>query len=147
MKVSYKPEDSADGDPREWSFNPARVRSAVCIVIEKQWGKGDYDDWRDAVLKGDTAARRVLLWHLLKQDNPALRFGDTPDFFYDELLVEADVVELRALRAQVETTVLTTGRTEADREAVLAEIDAEIAQKTAETGEDADPKATSNESS
>lgn len=143
MKVNYKPEDPADGDPREWSFNPARVRSAVCIVIEKQWGKGDYDDWRDAVLKGDTAARRVLLWHLLKQENATLRFDDTPDFYYDELVVEADVVELRALREQVASTVLTPGRTEADRDEVLRMIDAELAEKT----EDADPKATSNESS
>lgn len=143
MKVNYKPEDSADGDPREWSFNPARVRSAVCIVIEKQWGKGDYDDWRDAVLKGDTAARRVLLWHLLKQENPTLRFDDTPDFYYDELVVEADVVELRALRAQVASTVLSPGRTEADRDEVLRMIDAELAEK----GESDDPKATSNESS
>lgn len=145
MKVSYKPENPVDGDPREWSFNPARVRSQVCIVIEKQWGKGDYDDWRDAVLKGDTHARRVLLWHLLKQENATLRFDDTPDFYYDELVVEADVVELRALRAQVEATVLNPGRTEADREELLRAIDAEIAEKS--ESDDPDPKATSNESS
>lgn len=142
MKVTYKPENPADGEHREWQFNSARVRSQVCIVIEKTWGKGDYDEWRDAVLKGDTHARRVLLWHLLKQENATLRFDDTPDFYYDELSVEFDAIELRAYREQVESMVLKPGVSEADREAFLRAIDDELAER----GDEA-PKATPSESS
>jgi hypothetical protein len=139
MIVKYTPEDPADGDAREWTFNSKRVRASACVIIEKQWGGGDFDEWRDAVLKGETHARRVLLWHLLKLENPTFRFGDTPDFMYDELTVDADAAELREMRAQVSTLQLGPGKTEDDRARLLAAIDAEIAEKSGAEVED--PKA------
>lgn len=130
MRVTYTPEDPTEGEPRTWSFNSRRVRASVCIAIEKQWGGGDYDDWRTAVLAGDTHARRVLLHHLLRtaDGHTGLRFADTPDFFYDEFVVEADAVELKELRESVATMRLNPGKTEEDRAAALALLDEELAK-------------------
>lgn len=134
MIVTYTPHDPAAGDARTWSFNPRReIPASVCVVIEKMSGM-KFADWIDACLDDDIIAGRVLLWHLLKREHPSLRFDDTPDFFPDELVVEADSVELEEFRKTVATAPLRPGVTEDERQEVLERIEKELAEKAVAAG-------------
>ena len=134
MIVKYTPHDEGRGEARTWTFNPRReIPASVCIVIEKQSGM-KFGDWIDACMNDDITAGRVLLWHLLKRENPPLRFDDTPDFFPDELVVEADAAELEMLREKVASAPLRRGVDETERQRVLEAIEAELAEKSADPG-------------
>lgn len=134
MIVKYTPFDIGRGEPREWLFKPRReIPASICVVIEKQSGM-KFDDWIQACMADDVNAGRVLLWHLLKRENPPLRFDDTPDFFPDELVVEADADELEDMREKVASATLRPGVDEEERQRVLDRIEAELAEKTAGPG-------------
>lgn len=131
MIVKYTPHDQGRGEAREWTINPRReIPASICLVIQKMAGM-KFDDWIDACMADDIEAGRVLLWHLLKRDNPPLRFDDTPDFFPDELVVEADVEELEELRKTVVSKPLKPGFDESHRDQVLSAIDQELREKVA----------------
>lgn len=133
MLITYTPTDPADGEARTWAFNPRRIKATVCVAIEKVAGR-PYADWAEAALHGDVAAVRVLLWYVMKQEHPVLRFEDTPDFYIDEVVVESDVDELREMRDNAVSMPLKPGVTEAERAELLATIDREIESKTAAHG-------------
>lgn len=93
MRVTYKPEDG--NEPQSWDFNPNRVRSSEQVIVEKQFG-GTWLEFKTGVMSGSAAARRVLLWHLIRREHPAHSFRDTPDFYDDELLIEQTLAEITA---------------------------------------------------
>jgi len=118
MLVTYTPED---GDRQTWEFNPGRVRQSETEIIEKRYGK-TYEAFKEGVTSGDSRARRVLLWHLLRRDHHTLRFEDTPDFFMDELVVEYSRDEMLDLRDRIVKANLP----EDERTDILAALDLEL---------------------
>ncbi|GAA2681694.1 hypothetical protein [Actinoplanes palleronii] len=121
MLVTYKPED---GEPKTWEWIPGRVRISECAIAEKVFGKS-WEVLVAEVQQGSAQARRVLLWHLQRREHPLLRFEDAPDFYADELLIEYDASELRAMRDGVAKS--SGGMSVAEREMALAALDTEIA--------------------
>jgi hypothetical protein len=92
---------SADGkDPQKWTWDPGSVLAAEAMAIEKR-ADCNWDEFRDRVLHGSTAARQVLLWHLLKHDHPNLKLADVT-FRTGEVEVQMDGKELTKLRADIE---------------------------------------------
>lgn len=82
-----------------------------------------WDEFQKAILGGSIAARRVLLWHLLKREHPPLRLDDV-SFRTGEVEVEFEKCELVDLRAQL----IRRDRmvSEEDRDRALRAIDAQI---------------------
>jgi hypothetical protein len=117
--VVYTPEN---GDPNAWEFNPRRVRSSQAILIENRYGK-QWDVFVADLMRGSMSARRVLLWHLIRQTHATLRFEDTPDFFPEELVVEFSRAELVSMREAVDEN---SGISDEDKAIMLSAIDTEI---------------------
>ncbi len=84
MYLVYQPEGS--DEPTRWPYNPRKLMSAEREAIEKHTGR-DFADFTQAVIKGNSACRRALLWVMLKRDHPTTKFGDV-DFAWDELRLE-----------------------------------------------------------
>lgn len=123
MIVTYKPEDDAE---QRWEFDPKRVRASKAEMIEKRFGES-WDMFLANIQQGSMRARRVLLWHLLTLEHPALRWEDTPDFFAAELLVEYSVAELTDLRNAAMTKMAASEL----REQLLTALDSEITEAMA----------------
>lgn len=127
MFVSYQPEGSTEA--RRWEFRPGRIRESRAEMLERRYAKliGEksvpFEQFRMAILQDQASARRVLLWHLLNLDHPTLRIEDV-DPLRDELTVEASRSELEELRI---TLAGAPGMDEAQRDTMLAMIDAQIA--------------------
>ena len=120
MLVTYKPEDGSE--PTVWTWSPGRVLVSEAAIAEKVYGKS-WELFAAEVQQGSAAARRVLLWHLQRRAHPMLRFEDAPDFYADQLVIEYDATELRAMR----DGLATSGLPEVDRQIALDAIEREIA--------------------
>jgi hypothetical protein len=141
MFVTYAPEDPADGDRQEWTFNPRRVRGTEGQVLLRQFGEKSWDVFVQGVRQNDLHARRVLLWHLLRREHPTLKFDLTPDFFPDELTVEFSSDELAELRDIAASSTMPPET----KEQILARFDREmeVAAKREAQGADLGGKALS----
>lgn len=126
MFITYQPED---GDKQTWDFDPDRVRQGAAELIEKRFGTG-FEEWKQGVLVGNSKARRVLLWHLIRQTHHTLRYEDTPDFMMRELLVEQSVAEVAEMRDRV----LKAKMSDELREQVLTGLDLQLADALAREG-------------
>lgn len=142
MYVTYKPE----GEPvQTWDFDPGTVRAGAAEQIERRFN-GNWDLWRAQVKSGSAKARRVLLWHLLRQTHHTLRYEDTPDFLMSELVVEHSVAELLEIRDRLERAKLDDDEREQMRVALDLEITDAMAREGIEDEADAaSPKATSGD--
>lgn len=69
-------------------------------MCEKRFG-GAWDEFKAGVMQGQSKARRVLLWHLLRRQHHTLKYEDVPDFYTGELKVEWTTSELAAIRDRV----------------------------------------------
>jgi hypothetical protein len=118
MYVTYQPDDS---DKQRWEWDPDRVRTSEAEMCEKRFGDS-WDKLKIGVMAGQSKARRVLLWHLLRRDHHTLRYEDVPDFYMGELLVEFDRSELQEMRAKIERARMD----ESEREEMLTSIDLQI---------------------
>lgn len=98
MKVTYSPEG---GEVQSWTFRPAKVNSSQAIITQKAYGK-PWEQFAAEVQQGDIAARRILLWHLMRADHPVTRLEDVPDFCVGELVIEHEADELRDMLASAE---------------------------------------------
>lgn len=105
MYVIYEPEDPADGDKCEWSFDLNRIKASRAEMIEKRFGE-NWDQWQVDVQSGNMKARRVLLWHLMSTDHPSLKYEDTPDFYAGEVTVEYSVAELQNINEKIQKASL-----------------------------------------
>lgn len=124
MKVTYAPEGA---DPQVWDFDPDRVTQSQAELIEKRYG-GRWDGFSEDVRAGGARARRVLLWHLLRQTHHTLRYEDTPDFRMGDLRVEFDTGELVLIRERV----LKSHLSEQEKEQVLLGLDLELTDRMGE---------------
>lgn len=139
MRVAYTPEDNPEAK-QSWVFRPGRVRQSEAALIERQYGQ-NWDKFCADVQAGNIAARRVLLWHLIRREHPKLRLEDTPDFYADEVVVSHSPDELREIR----TRVVGSGLPAAEVEVALAVIDQQIAAAEADAEpEQSEGKATSS---
>lgn len=101
MFVTFDPED---GSPvREWTFDPDDVLRSEAQAIEKAFG-GPWEQWIAALRVKDAKARGVMLFHLLSQEHPKLRFEDTPDFRMRQMNVQMSSAELREVHDQMART-------------------------------------------
>lgn len=125
MKFTYAPEDPADGERQEWQVDLRRIRQSESELMEKTYG-GTKDEWDHGVLAGDSRARKVLMWHLMRRDHPRMQYRDVPDFYTGEVEVELDLAELERLRTQIAETA---GLPDHERAKILDAIDAQIAEK------------------
>lgn len=101
MDVTYDPEDG--GEVRTWIFDPDDVLRSEATAIEKAYG-GPWEQWINSLRVRDAKARGVLIWHLMKQDHPRLKFEDTPDFRMRQVKVEMSSAELREIYEQMART-------------------------------------------
>jgi hypothetical protein len=118
MRITYAPED---GDRQEWDFDPDRVRSSLAEMIERKYGE-TWEQFCAGVQSGNMRARRVLLWHLLRLEHPALRYEDVPDFYASELKVQYSVAELNDIRDRLQKMHLP----ETQRDSAMAALDVEM---------------------
>lgn len=124
MKVTYT---AGEGDITVWDFDPDEVPQSQAEMVEKRYGK-NWDSFLVDVRAGSAKARRVLLWHLLRQAHHTLRYEDTPDFKMGAVKVSHSVEELLEVRERVEKSNLP----DEDREGILAALDVEISEGMAE---------------
>lgn len=137
MFVKYTPK----GDKAQrFEWDPDQVRAGEAEAIEKRFGD-TWDNFRVSVMQGSVRARRILLWHLLKRQHPALSLDDV-DFATGELIVEYSKTELAAVLAEVEKNV--DAIPEGQRQMVLDRLHAELA--AAPESEAGTGKARSNKS-
>jgi hypothetical protein len=131
--VTYAP---ADGDRQRWEWDPDLVRASEAELCEKRYS-GTWDQFKAAVMGGETKARRVLLWHLLRRDHHTLRIEDVPDFAVGELRVEWSVNEIRVMRDRISKAKLD----ESEREQMLMALDVQMvdAIEVAEVGKAPSP--------
>lgn len=120
MFVRWDPEDGSE--PRTYDFDPEDVLSKEAQAIEKAYGGNPWEIWLNNLRVKEAFARRVLLWHLLRQEHRSLRFEDIPDFRMRQMKVEMSVSELRALKSQVDRMKLP----EDQREQVIMAFDIDI---------------------
>lgn len=134
MLVTWKPEG---GEPdQEWQFDPGDVGRKDAILIEKHFGGGTWDQWVAALQMGDMQARTVLLWHMLRQIHPKLRFDDVPDFRVRQLTVQMGVAELRKLYDRARRMKMD----DVTREAFEAQMEADLAEAMEREGLEGDVK-------
>ena len=98
MFVTYSPKGQ---EPQHWEFIPDDVFQDDAELVEKRFG-GDWDAFLEGVRDGSARARRVLLWHLMRQDHPRLRFEDVPRFRMGEIKAEFSAAELREYADKLE---------------------------------------------
>lgn len=132
MRITYTPEDGSE--TRVWDFSPRRVRQSEAAIIERQYGK-PYEQFVPEAQAGSARALRVLMWHLMRKDHPALRFEDVPDFFMDEIQLQHSVEELREAKSNIEKA---GGLDPAEREVALALIESRIVLAEAEAAAEGD---------
>lgn len=96
MRVIYKPENPADGDPHDWLFDAKRVRSSEVERIEDVFGQ-TWPAFVGAVQAQGAKALRILLWHLMRRDHPSqnIKPADVPDFMMGEIELEPSSSEIR----------------------------------------------------
>ncbi len=122
MKLVYTP---ADGERREWEYDPSEVTAAEAEAVEDVTGS-TWEEVNKAAGKGGIRARRAILWMLLRRDHAVLRFADVV-FRVGELEWQFGRRELESMRDLARTMPLPPGVTEAEREAGVAQFDKLIA--------------------
>ncbi len=118
MHITYAP---TDGDTQEWDFNADRVLSSQAEMIERKYGE-TWEQFCAGVQAGNMRARRVLLWHLLRLQHPALRYEDVPDFYASEVKVQYSVAELNDIRDRIAKAHMP----ETQRDMAMSALDVEM---------------------
>lgn len=135
MEVTYKPEGAPEDQHRVWDFDPTRVRQSRAEMIEKRYGNR-YAEWVNGVQRGDSRARRVLLWHLLGLEHPMLKLEDVPDFMMFELEVAYSISDLQKLRQEVAESSMD----DHTKEETLERLDMEIATRLGKDMDEVTPE-------
>lgn len=134
MIITFNPQDPTRGDKQVWDFDPDQVFSDAAELIEKHWGQ-PWDHFVLMLRMGATKAKRLALWHLMRQANPAMALADVPKFMSGEVLVELTVAELVKYRAQV---VKSKALEDDDRDTELRRVDGQIEEMRVREGLNAD---------
>jgi hypothetical protein len=131
--IIYAPEG---GERQTWNLKEVRFMSSEAEAVERSTGL----EWQEAkarVVKGSMLALRAVAWVLLKRDQPTLRYTAF-DPAENEIGVDLDAEEWGVLREELAAS---EDMTEAERAAMLAQLDAEMAEAVpAEAEPDEAPK-------
>jgi hypothetical protein len=90
----YKPEGS--DEPQRFKYHPQKLMSAEREMLERRTAR-DFSDFTKAVINGNSAARRALLFMYLKREHPTTKYEDV-DFAWDELTLEYSKGEYLKMR-------------------------------------------------
>jgi len=131
VKVTWDPEDGTD--KQDWDFDPQDVLRKEAEAIESEYGEG-YDQWLAALQVGQIKARGVLLWHMMRQVHPSLKYRDVPDFRIRQLTVQMGVAELKKLWERLAKMRLDDDK----REALEAAFEVDFREALAREGVEAD---------
>lgn len=126
MKITYT---AGPDDVQRWDFDPDNVTQSQAELVEKRYGQ-NWDSFLTDVRQGSARARKVLLWHLLRQVHHTLRIEDVPDFRMGDVKVEHSLDELLHIRDRVVKASLA----EDEKEGILAALDLEITEAMGEPG-------------
>jgi hypothetical protein len=132
MKVTYTP---VGGEPQVWGFEPDDVPQSQAEMIEKRYGGRNWDQFLQDCRQGSARARKVLLWHLLRQVHHTLRLEDVPDFKMGAVKVEHTVAELLVLRDRINKASLD----DEEKDGILAALDIEITEAMGDEPAEAEP--------
>lgn len=120
MHLVYTPEG---GEEQRWEYRPGRLRVMEMEAIDRHTGMSYATEFKAELIKGNTRARRALLWTMLRRSHPTLKFDDV-DFADDELRLERDQAEIAEEIAAVEGMA---DLPEADRLMTLAVLRQQLA--------------------
>lgn len=127
MQVTWNQEDGSD--PVVFEFDPEDVLSKEATDIEKVYGD-PWEQWLNGLRVKEAKARRVLLWHHLRQTHRALPFKDTPDFRMRQMKVEMSSKEIMEIRDRMAKTKME----EDVRERLDAAIEVDLREAMAREG-------------
>jgi hypothetical protein len=65
-------------------WSPAKITFGECDAIERAFG-GTLEEFGGALARGSVAALRVLVWSLLRRDNPGLKTTDLDEMQIGEV--------------------------------------------------------------
>lgn len=119
MLFKYTPEGATE---REWTFSPEKLMASEAEAIEKVTGL-TYEEFGQALIKGSVAARRALLWVLLKREDAPLRHSQV-DVPVGSVSVDYEKHELQAIRDALESN---RDLSDSDRDAALVALDEMLA--------------------
>ncbi|MFF0598053.1 hypothetical protein [Streptomyces antibioticus] len=128
MFLIYQPEGSSE--PTRWRYNPRKMMSAERENIERLTGR-TWTQFTKEVVEGSSLCRRALLFTFLKRDHPGgVKFDDV-DYAWEELRLEYSRGELIQMKESASESVNAEMRA-----AVLASLDAQIAEATEDPEEE-----------
>ncbi|MDT0306874.1 hypothetical protein RM780_07840 [Streptomyces sp. DSM 44917] len=84
MYLVYKPE--GQDEPTRWKYDFRRLNTMEREAIERRTGL-DFAEWTTKVLRGNSTARRALLFTFLRRDHPGIKWEDV-QFEWDEVRLE-----------------------------------------------------------
>ncbi len=139
MKLTYHPEGASE--PTVWEFTLGKLRVKETKAIEAATKMAYGSEFKVALLKGNTTARQAMLWHFLKKQHPGqFKHLDDVDFADDELTLEQGAAEWQESYDQLLKMPTVPNLDDAEREAVLDMMRAEIAEARKAEGLDEGPE-------
>jgi hypothetical protein len=119
MYVQWDPEDGSE--KQSWQFEPGDVGRKAAIQIEAHYD-GSWDQWLQGLMLGKILARTVLLWYMLIQVHPKLRFDDVPDFRVRQLTVEMGSKEIHDLWTRAKRIKMSDDQREAFESQIVEDM-------------------------
>ena len=120
MYLRYTPEGS---DTQEWPISLGKFRTMEVEAIERMTGLDYGTEFKQKLMKGNGAARRALLWTVLRRAHPTLKYVDV-DFADDEVVLQMDTDELTELRDAVATAPMSEDERTLALDAIARDIEA-----------------------
>lgn len=96
MYLTYQPK--GNDEPQRWKYDFRRLLTMEREAIERRT-EMDFAEWTTKVLRGNSLARRALLFTFLRRDHPGVKWEDV-GFEWDELKLEYSRQEYEAQREQ-----------------------------------------------
>ncbi|KFU81017.1 hypothetical protein SAMN04489729_4808 [Amycolatopsis lurida] len=126
--IAYSPDG---GEAQRYDFDPDDLRVAAAEDLERKF-EGSLDELQQALMSGSIRAKRVALWHVLRQAHKELRYDDV-DFRAGEVEVILGRELLEKLHAAAQTA---TGVPEDKRRAAVAALEAQLRSSADGEGQD-----------
>jgi hypothetical protein len=132
VELVYRPDGQ---DVQRWIFDARKIRQGEMEAVERRTGWPFATEFLLNLQKGDSRARKALLWIMLRRQHPTLKYEDV-DFANDEVVLEYDRAELAEQRRSIEQSSVIS---EEERALALEMIDAQMANAPAAPGKAPQP--------
>lgn len=135
MFLVYKPAGAST--ETRYEFRPEKVKSSRASIAEKLYAKacGERRTWEQFIAdaqQGSITARKVVLWLAQSEQHHTLRFEDMPDLETGQITMRYSKQELRRMREGIKDSAQML---DGEKQALLASLDAEIADAPAGSDE------------